>query len=64
MKIGKRFYQLKSELLHGGYNGELLDNQITDVLSDEILSELGEIERYDDVKRALVNMFFIGQLSK
>jgi hypothetical protein len=25
---------------------------------------LGEIERYDDVKRALVNMFFMGQLSK
>jgi len=28
------------------------------------LSELGEIERYDEVKRALVNMFFLGQLSK
>jgi hypothetical protein len=64
MEIGKRFHQLKSELLHGGYNGEMLENHITDVISDEILSELGEIERYDDVKRALVNMFFMGQLSK
>jgi hypothetical protein len=64
MEIGKRFHQLKSEMIHSGYTGEMIENHITDVLSDEILSELGEIERYDDVKRALVNMFFIGQLSK
>jgi hypothetical protein len=64
MEIGKRYHQLKSEMLHGGYTGEMLENNITDVISDEILSELGEIERYDDVKRALVNMFFLGQLSK
>ena len=64
MEIGKRFHQLKSELLHGGYTGKMLENHITDVISDEILSELGEIERYDEVKRAMVNMFFLGQLSK
>ena len=64
MEIGKRYHQIKSEMLHGGYTGEMLENNITDVISDEILSELGEIERYDDVKRALVNMFFLGQLSK
>jgi hypothetical protein len=64
MEIGKRFHQLKSEMIHSGYDGEMLENHITDVISDEILSELGEIERYDEVKRAMVNMFFIGQLSK
>lgn len=64
MEISKRLHQLKSELLHNGYTGDMLENHITDVISDEILSELGEIERYDDVKRALVNMFFMGQLSK
>jgi hypothetical protein len=64
MEIGKRFHQLKSELLHDGYTGDMLENHIIDVISDEILSELGEIERYDDVKRALVNMFFLGQVSK
>ena len=63
MEIGKRFHQLKNELIRG-YMGEMLENHITDVISDEILSELGEIERYDEVKRALVNMFFLGQLSK
>jgi len=64
MEIGKRFHQLRSEMIHGGYTGAMLDNHITDVISDEILSELGEIEKYDEVKRALVNMFFLGQLSK
>ena len=64
MEIGKRFYQLKSEMLHGGYTGEMLENHIIDVISDEILSELGEIERYEEVKRVMVNMFFLGQISK
>jgi hypothetical protein len=64
MAIGKRFLQLRSEMIHGGYEGEMLDNHIADVISDEILSELGEIARYDEVRRAMVNMFFIGQLSK
>jgi len=31
-------------------------------LCDEILSELGEIERYEDVKKAMMNMFFFGQV--
>lgn len=64
MEIGKRYYHLKSEMLHGGYTGEMLENHITDAISDEILSELGEIERYEEVKRALINMFYLGQLSK
>ena len=64
MEIGKRFHQLKSEMLHGGYTGEMLENHIIDVISDEILSELGEIERYEEVKRVIVNMFFLGQISK
>jgi hypothetical protein len=64
MEIAKRFYQLKSELLHSGYTGEMMENHITDVISNEILPQLGEIEKSDEVKRAMVNMFFLGQLSK
>ncbi len=64
MEIALRYQHLKSEMLHGGYTGEMLDNHVTDVISDEILSELGEIERYGEVKRALVNMFYLGQVSK
>ncbi len=64
MEIAKRYHNLKSEMIHGGYNGEMLDNHVIDVISDEILSELGEIERYEEVKRALTNMFYLGQVSK
>ena len=64
MEIGKRFHQLRGEMIHGGYTGEMLENHITDVISDEILSELGEIERYEEIKRAMINMFFLGQISK
>ena len=64
MEIALRYQHLKSEMLHGGYAGEMLDNHVTDVISDEILSELGEIERYEEIKRALVNMFYLGQVSK
>jgi hypothetical protein len=63
MEIGKRFRQLKAEMLHGGYTGELLENHIMGVICDEILSGLGEIERYEEVKLALVNMFFLGQIT-
>ena len=31
MEIGKRFHQIKSEMIHGGYTGEMLENHITDV---------------------------------
>lgn len=35
---------------------------ILDTVSDELLSEMGEIEQYDNVKRALVNMFQVGYI--
>jgi len=63
MAIGKRFHQLKIEMVHGGYTGEFLENHIMGIISDEILSELGEMERCEDVKLALVNMFFLGQIT-
>jgi hypothetical protein len=52
MEIAKRFYQLKSELLHSGYTGEMIENHITDVISNEILPQLGEIEKSDEVKKS------------
>jgi len=64
LDIGKRFIQLKNEMLSCDYTKDILEFHITDIISDEILSELGDIERFDEVKKALVNMFFIGQLLK
>ena len=31
-------------------------------IADELLSEMGEIEQYENVKKALVNMFIIGRM--
>lgn len=62
VEIGKRFLQLKSELQHSGYTGEFLENHLIDAISDEVLSEIGEIERYEEVKSLLMNMFFLGSL--
>lgn len=62
MEIAKRFSELQNDLLHGMYVGEDADLAIVDAVSDEILIELGDIERPDEVKKALMNMFFIGQL--
>jgi len=64
LELAKRFSEIKSELLHGGYAGDLLENHITDVLTEELLSNLGEIGQHDNVKRAMVNMFFLGQIMK
>jgi hypothetical protein len=63
MEIAKRYNQLKSEMTHGGYTGEMLDNHITDVISDELMFELGAT-RDTEIKKALVNMFYLGQLVK
>ena len=69
LKLGARFHQLKNELVHGGYQGEFMESHITDIISQEILSELGEIENLaeiehsEEVKKALVNMFFLGQIT-
>ena len=57
MVIREKFNQLKSELLSDGYNPDTVENEISDIIADDILSELGEIERYEDVKRAMINMF-------
>jgi len=62
MEISKRYTELEGELMHGGYTGEFADNHIISELSDEILSGIGELKQCDEVKKAMVNMFFLGQL--
>lgn len=64
MEISKKFQQVKSINLPGGIKSEDFETLILESIIDDLLSELGEIERYDDVKLALSNMFFLGKLSK
>lgn len=41
---------------------EEAEMEIVYSIADELLSEMGEIEQYDNVKKALVNMFFAGRM--
>ena len=61
-EISRKFFEIKSELIHGGYTGELLYNQLTDTLTDEILHDL-DINKIN-IKKAMVNMFFLGQITE
>ena len=63
MEIVQKGRKLVNDLKHGGVNPEHIEMEALNTLSDEILQDMGEIERYDDVKKALMNMFFFGQLS-
>lgn len=42
--------------------GENAEMEIVYSIADELLKEMGEIEQYDNVKKALVNMFFAGRM--
>jgi hypothetical protein len=42
--------------------GEEAEMEIVYSIADDLLKEMGEIEQYDNVKKALVNMFFAGRM--
>ncbi len=60
MKIIERVHTLIHELapVTTGENAEI---EIIYSISDELLSEMGMIEEYDNVRKALVNMFMCGR---
>ena len=59
MKIAERVYKLvkQQELVT-----EDTEFNILYQIADELLSEMGEIEQYENVKKALVNMFIVGRM--
>lgn len=59
MKIVERVYKLvdQQELITEGTEFEILYQ-----IADELLYEMGEIEQYENVKKALVNMFIVGRM--
>ena len=62
----ERFKQLKGELIHGGYTGQFLDETVIDTLVDEFLSEYvanGQLLLKNDLRRTIINMFVLGQLT-
>lgn len=59
MKIAERVYKLtkQQELIT-----EDTEFNILYQIADELLSEMGEIEQYENVKKGLVNMFIVGRM--
>lgn len=59
MKIAERVYKLtkQQELIT-----EDIEFNILYQIADELLSEMGEIEQYENVKKGLVNMFIVGRM--
>jgi len=62
-EIIERSKELVSDLSHGGVKQEHIEMQVLDTLCDEILQDIGDIEKYEEVKRALKNMFAFGCVS-
>jgi hypothetical protein len=62
IKMGKRYDQLRSDLLHGGHTGNLMKEHIANTIIDELLEEL--IYDKKNIKKALMNMFELGDISK
>lgn len=63
IEIGKEYLKIRQDLLHNGYSGEFLEEMVVSTISETLLDSLGETENYYQVKRALMNMYFIGQTS-
>jgi len=61
IKIAQRVHQLIHEL-SPTLTGENAEMEIMYAVADELLQEMGEIEQYDNVKKALVNMFICGRM--
>lgn len=62
-KILERSKQLVSDLNHGGVKQEHVEMEVLDRLCDEILQEIGDVEKYKEIKKAMKNMFAFGCVS-
>jgi len=59
IKIAERIYMLvKSQELIT----EDTEFNIVYQVADELLSEMGEIEQYENIKKGLINMFIVGRM--
>lgn len=62
IKLELRYQELKEELQHSGYSGIFLENHILEVMSNEILSNIDKENEWDEMKKALTHMYYLGQL--
>jgi len=55
-----RYSQLESDLLHGGYQGDLMHEQIMDILVGEIINDIGDDK--EKMRSALMNISILGRV--
>ena len=60
LKYASRYVQIEKELLHGGYNGELLHEHIIDGLIHEIIEEVGDDK--EKLRSAMINIHILGRV--
>lgn len=60
-ELGKRYIELKNDLLHGGYCGEFFVEQIVHVIKEEVIEDLGNNPSTEDIMVMFSNFFYLGQ---
>ena len=63
LEMTQKSQQKVRDLMHNGVTQEHIEMIVLNSLCDEILQELDGIEKYNEVKSALKNMFFLGQIT-
>lgn len=64
VSVGNRYKEIKQKLKGDGISNPLMDCAVTDVLVDEIIQDLGDTINSSKLKKALSNMYFLGQASQ
>lgn len=59
ISLAKRHQEIENDLTDGNYKGEYLE-EVVSALSRELLNRIGQMD-YDEVTKALRNMYFLGK---
>lgn len=61
-ELGKRYIELKDDLLHGGYCGDFFVEQILQIMKEEVIEDLGNNPSEKDIMEMFSNFFYLGQV--
>lgn len=61
VKIAERYLEFKNKLLNEGYTGIYSEFSAIDEVIDELITDLGYMEKPEDVKKIMRMMFLVGE---
>jgi len=64
IKIAEETQKLTSEFLHSGYTGDMLEENVIDSISKNLLNSLGLDGDNIEYRKMLMNMFLLGKTKK